>query len=796
VGTDDGSFVADNDELVGDFLVESYENLDQIDVEMVRLETEPSDELLASIFRNLHTIKGTAGFFDFENLARVAHAAETLLSNLRSGETVVSRPVIDALLAAIDAIRCLLDDVTTTGTDGSDPYDQVVEHLTVLTRDAMSTGETDAPDSDLVSAPLGGSGRDDANEDDGDDFFFFDEDEAEDEAEDDNEDKHNGEEKGETKEVGDGGDVAEPDSNVDTVPTDPGGPNQPTTTRSKPDFLDRVETSVRVDVAVLDRLMNLVGELVLARNQVLQYRKHNTEQDFQNTSQQLDLITTELQEGVMKTRMQPIGRLYTKMPRVVRDLAVDCDKKVTVTTEGEETELDRTLLEAVKDPLTHLVRNAVDHGIENPADRRMAGKPETGSIWLRALHEGGQVIIEIEDDGAGLNLDAIRDKAIAVGLVGTEEATEMSDRDIAQLIFAPGLSTAKTVSNVSGRGVGMDVVRTNIEKIGGSIDILSTARKGTTITVRIPLTLAIVPALIVGCTEQRYLVSQVNLTEVLQLEPGGDPRIETAGNVQVLRLRDSLLPLVHLREVLGRQPVDLLESGADVAVLHADGVSFGLVVDTISDTEEIVVKPLGAHLKNIEVYSGTTIMGDGTVSLILDTVGIARSAGLFRERAHLLEEVADEERSERRAVTVQVLGCRVGTTRVGVPVALVKRIEEFSVGDVEHALGQDVFEYRGGVMRLYYLREALGMLPPEQQSAKLPVLVYEHRGTTVGIAVDEIIDVFEVDAESGLSVQAPHVRFSGILGRREDDLINIDEVLELALVQSTSSGLLGLKGVQ
>lgn len=388
------------------------------------------------------------------------------------------------------------------------------------------------------------------------------------------------------------------------------------------------DTSIRVDVGLLDKLMNLVGELVLARNQITQFGSSQEDPAFLGTVQRLNLLTGELQAGVMKTRMQPVGSVWGKFPRLVRDLAVACGKQVRIDMEGQETELDRTIIEAVRDPLTHMVRNAVDHGIEPPAERAAWGKPAEGRLFLHALHEGGKVVIELTDDGGGIDPRRVRDKALLSGLVTPEQAARLGDRELLDLIFLPGFSTTDRVTQFSGRGVGMDVVRTNIEKIGGTVDVDSTLGRGTTIRMKIPLTLAIIPALVVSTGGDRYAIPQVSLLELVRLE-GEQVRkgVEQFHGIPVYRLRGNLLPLVYLDRELGVEPIRAGDE-INIVVLQADDRPFGLVVDAIRDTEEIVVKPLQKALKGIGVFSGATIMGDGNVALILDVLGLAQRAGV------------------------------------------------------------------------------------------------------------------------------------------------------------------------
>jgi len=440
------------DDIVKDFLIESGENLDRLDQELVKLEADPrSSELLASIFRTIHTIKGSSGFLGFQRLDRVAHAGENLLSKLREGELLLTEEITSGLLAMVDAVRSMLDEIGSTESDGEKDYPELLVTLQRLQGENGTTG------------------------------------------------------------------VAEGEKVEDeTASNQANGKKAQEASATEPQAAAAVET-VRVGVPLLDRLMNLVGELVLARNQLLQFAGGTADAGVHAISQRMNLIASELQEDVMKTRMQPIGNVWAKFPRTVRDLALSCGKEVRLETVGQDTELDRTIIEAVKDPLTHLVRNAVDHGIESPEVRRQAGKSAAGVLTLRAFHEGGQVNIEIADDGAGLDRDRIRRKAIERGLISAEQAARMAERELFNLIFLPGFSTAERVTAVSGRGVGMDVVRTNLEKIGGAVDLDSEPGKGTTVRIKIPLTLAIIPALVVRCHAERFAIPQISLTERVRL---------------------------------------------------------------------------------------------------------------------------------------------------------------------------------------------------------------------------------------------------------------------------------------
>jgi len=603
--------MSDSD-IVKDFLQESYENLDRLDRELVGLEKDPRDaDALASVFRTIHTIKGTCGFLGFDKLEKVAHVGENLLTRLRDGQLVLNPEITTGLLSTVDAVREMLKEIGSTGKDGENTYPELLQTLARLQETAANQsapiGVTVTPARTIAkkSIPL--------------------------------------------ERKSDEPDPLQEKSVAQSQSADP----KTTSGRSRPVSAPESKTremaaadTIRVGVNLLDKLMTLVGELVLARNQLLQVSNTSCDAGLQTVSQHMNLIATELQEEVMKTRMQPIGNIWSQFPRTVRDVALGCGKQVNIEMEGKETELDKTIIEAIKDPLTHLVRNSVDHGIELPDDRVKAGKDSAGRLILRAFHEGGQVIIEISDDGAGLNAERIRQKAIERGVITPEQAQRMSDREVFNLIFLAGFSTAQKVTNVSGRGVGMDVVKTNVEKIGGTVELQSIPGKGTTVRVKIPLTLAIIPALIVTCGGDRYAIPQVSLLELVRLEDTkAATGIELVHGAPVHRLRGRLLPVIYLRRELRIGSLDGPKNEDDainIVVLQADGRLFGLVVDAINDTEEIVVKPLRKQLKSIKTFAGASIMGDGKVALILDVVGLAQRAGVVSE----IKEHADAAKAE------------------------------------------------------------------------------------------------------------------------------------------------------
>ncbi|MEZ5361223.1 MAG: chemotaxis protein CheW [Bryobacterales bacterium] len=542
--------------------------------------------------------------------------------------------------------------------------------------------------------------------------------------------------------------------------------------------LGAADSNIRVSVDLLDSLMNLVGELVLARNQILQFTQTQEDSGFVSASQRLNLITTELQADVMKTRMQPIRVVWNKYPRVVRDLGQAFGKQIELQVEGADTELDKTIIEAIKDPLTHIIRNSCDHGIETPETRVLAGKPAWGRLLLKAYHEGGQVNIEIVDDGAGIDPQKLKQKALQKGRIAPDQAERMTDREALSLIFLPGLSTAAKVTNVSGRGVGMDVVRTNIEKIGGSIDLQSTVGRGTTIKIKIPLTLAIIPALVVACGRERFAIPQVNLLELVRIEPGRDQQIERIQGAPVYRLRGKLLPLIYLDDVLRINSARAERESVNIVVLQADEQTFGLVVDDVQDTAEIVVKPLSKLLKSLAYCAGATIMGDGRVALILDVLGLAQMGGVIgetRQHGTLAFEMQGESAGEKQAVLLFRAGSQ---ERVAVPLALVDRLEEFARERIEMSGGRPVVQYRNKILPLFSLAEFLGRGSGSKLPEKVRAIVFTEGSKRLGVIVDEIVDIVEESIQVRARSSRRGVMGSAVIDGMVTDFVDLQAIIE------------------
>jgi two-component system chemotaxis sensor kinase CheA len=534
--------------------------------------------------------------------------------------------------------------------------------------------------------------------------------------------------------------------------------------------------SIRVNVDLLEMLMTMVSELVLTRNQLLQMVRGQTDNEFSVPLQRLSHITTELQEGVMKTRMQPIGNAWAKLPRIVRDLALDLGKKIDLEMIGADTELDRQVLELIKDPLTHMVRNSADHGLEMGDDRLAAGKPETGKIVLKAFHEGGHIVIEILDDGKGLSRDKIKAKALDNGLATEDELDAMTDQHIMRFIFNPGFSTAALVTNVSGRGVGLDVVRSNIEKIGGTVDLFSDEGKGTRFVIKIPLTLAIVSALIVECGGERFAIPQIGVVELVRASPRSEHRIEEINNTPVLRLRNRLLPLVSLHDLLRlERPETKTRDETFIVVAQVGTYSFGIIVDRVFDTEEIVVKPVSPILRNISLFGGNTILGDGSVIMILDPNGIAAATGqLAVSNAQDDEDKVNDAGGDER---VTLLVFRAGSkANKAVPLSLVARLEEVDVDKIEHSNKQPMVQYRGKLMPLVTIDPAQQL----KEEGRQGVLVFSENDRTMGLAVDEIVDIVEDHMSMDISSKQTGVLGSAIIEGKATEIIDTSHYLTRA----------------
>jgi two-component system chemotaxis sensor kinase CheA len=704
-----------DDDLTREFLIESQEGLDRMERCLTDLEEKPQDaELIGEIFRAVHTIKGTTGFLGFKRLETLAHAGENLLGLLREGKLTANRGLITGLLELLDGLRSILKTIETEQSEGEGDDAVLIGHLEALR----------VPVEEEVKEPV-------------------------------------------HAQVGSASASAPPPAKIKPARSPapapapvapapvPAPPEEPVSVAApaakppaeaeseaaaRPHVQTAAESTLRVDVAVLNRMMNLVGELVLTRNQVLQATAADPKMTM--LTRRLDMVTADLRESVMQARMQPVSNIFGKIPRIVRDLTQTLGRRVRLQVEGQDTELDKSLLEAIKDPITHAVRNSIDHGIESPEARQAAGKNPEGILKLRAAQEGSHVIIEVSDDGAGIDVEKVRKKAIERGTITAKRATQLSEREQLQLIFVPGLSTSDVVTNVSGRGVGMDVVRTNVEKIGGKVEIDSRLGKGTTLRMRIPLTLAIIPALIVRSMNQSFALPQGALSELVHIPAAqAATAIEWIEDAPLYRLRGMLLPLVFLDRLLMPEAERKDASARDsfIAVMDADGRRFGLVVDGLADPEEIVVKPLSAVLKDIGLYSGATVLGNADLALILDPGAIAMKAGVAlgeEEAARATEnEVSAEAARSREYLLVEVAG-----HQAAVPLSDVLRIEQLPMRSIEYMGLRPVLNFEG---QLLPVDDSGGVLAAAggDPDAQMIIVVCREGNRQVGIAVSHVLDV-------------------------------------------------------
>ena len=718
------------DEDLEAFLVESNENLSQIERDLVIFEQNPTDqELINRLYRNLHTLKGNCGFLGLDKLELIAHAGEHLLTPLRDfqgeGETssqlsLNRREITNVLLTIVDAIRAILITLESTGSEGETDYTEligVIGKLQDFNQTQLEAAENTS--SDRLAAI-----------------------------------------------------------------------SQTVLTEDNPQSSITTDNFMRVDVERLNELMNLVGELVLCRNQILQLTNLQNDSSFLETAQRLDVITTDLQEGLRKTRMQPIATVWSKFTRVVRDLCVSLGKQVSLEIEGEDTELDKTVIETIADPLTHLIRNCIDHGIETPDVRQEIGKPEAGKVFLRAFHESGSVKIQIADDGAGIDIEALKVKAVELNLISADQASTLREQEALNLIFAPGLSTAKQVTNLSGRGVGMDVVRTNINQIEGTIEVSSKPNKGTVFTIEIPLTLAIARTLIVTTGGDRYAIPQMNLLELIRLEGEQAVKgVEMIHGSPVYRLRGQLIPLIYLNQQLELEEAencsnDRSDDTLNIVVLQARDYPFGLVVDAINDIQEIVVKPLGKQIQEVSCFAGATIMGDGLVALILDIQGLAHKAHVISEdkEVDLSTEsnlAVNENEENSQMLLLQALDNR----RMGISLSRVARLENFSPKTVEKIGKRMVLQYRDRLLDLIDFStfpdvENADSIPDSKDEELLQVVVVNiGEGKLVGLIVGNIIDIVDQRITVKSDSDQEGIEYAAVIQDEVTEIIDIQALI-------------------
>ena len=765
------------DDLLREFLVESAEHLDTVDAELVRFEQDPNNQqILRNIFRLVHTIKGTCGFLGLPRLEALAHAAETLMGRFRDGYPV-SGASVTLILATLDRLKAILADLEATGSEPAGADADLIGALEQMASEEAPAAAAPPPPpelppiverelkpgevslEDLERAFMEAPGPDD--------FPAAPAIEAPAPVL---------EAPAPTFES-----APEPAAPVQAAERPAAAPSVPAAEGGESAVAAKVQT-IRVNVDTIEHLMTMVSELVLTRNQLLEIARRHEDSGYKVPLQRLSHVTAELQEGVMKTRMQPIGNAWQKLPRVVRDLSAELGKGIDLVMSGAETELDRQVLDVIKDPLTHMVRNSADHGIEATNERLKAGKPARGTIRLSAYHEGGTITIEIADDGKGLDLAAIRKKAVERNLAPAADVERMTDAQVAKFIFHAGFSTAKAVTSVSGRGVGMDVVKTNIETIGGVVDIATELGRGTTFTIKIPLTLAIVSALIVKAGEQRYAVPQIAVLELVRVDPKGENKstnsIERIHGAPVLRLRERLLPIVTLEGLMRGQATveegELVESGF-VVVAQVGRQRFGVLVDEVFHTEEIVVKPMSVKLRHIPLFAGNTILGDGAVVLIVDPNGVAKLVGRSAQSGAATEtEVEETEAGDAKATLLVFKGGAGGFKAV--PLSLVTRLEEIDASKIEHLGGRPLIQYRGRLMPLVPADPGIEIRSEGNQA----LVVFSDGDRAMGLVVDEIVDIVEERLDIEISADRSDLIGSAVLRGRATDIINIAHFLPLA----------------
>jgi len=751
------------DDLLREFLTETNESLDTVDNQLVRFEQDPNNaKILDNIFRLVHTIKGTCGFLGLPRLEALAHAGETLMSKFRDGMPVTAEAVT-LILSSIDRIKEILGGLEATETEPEGTDQDLIDPLVQLSMQSFATASEPVAVKEEVMSPPQTLERElrpgEVSLDELERAFR----------------------ETATEVAPPLAPAAPPAPAQDTAPV-VASSKKPAAAKSVVEVevleADKIANqSIRVNVDTLEHLMTMVSELVLTRNQLLEISRRNEDTEFKVPLQRLSNVTAELQEGVMKTRMQPIGNAWQKLPRIVRDLAGELHKQIELEMHGADTELDRQVLDLIKDPLTHMVRNSADHGLETPSERAAAGKPEQGTIRLSAYHEGGHIIICIADNGRGLNTERIKAKAVASGLVSEADLEKMTEAQIHKFIFAPGFSTAASVTSVSGRGVGMDVVRTNIDQIGGTIDVKSVAGEGSSVTIKIPLTLAIVSALIVEAAGDRFAIPQLAVVELVRARANSEHRIERIKDTAVLRLRNKLLPLMHLKKLLK------IDDGSSsdpengfIVVTQVGNQTFGIVVDGVFHTEEIVVKPMSTKLRHIDMFSGNTILGDGAVIMIIDPNGIAKALGAAGVASH---EIADENAAMRASAAEQLtslLVFRAGTSQPkAVPLGLVTRLEEIAADKIELSNGRYMVQYRDQLMPLVQMGGV-----SVQTSGAQPILVFADDGRSMGLVVDEIIDIVEERLHIEVAGSADGILGSAVIKGQATEVIDVGHFLPMA----------------
>ena len=768
-----------NDQILDEFLIEAQEIFDQLDLDFVMLEKNPTDQkLVGSIFRAMHTLKGSSGFFSFRRLEKVTHAGESLMSKVREGTLTINQANTSALLRTMDCLREIIGGINANREEPAGDDTELLTLLQALTRNNRTAAPSEpvavplaapapAPAAPAVAveaaAPAPAAAEAEVHE-----HEHAPEPEAEQEP-------AIGVRPAAAATAGKTGDMAPREGGK------PGG---------------EITTQVRVNVDLLDKLMNLVSEMVLARNRLMSFASNTHDAELITTVRAVDFITLELQERMMMTRMQQIGSVWMKFPRLVRDTAAETKKKVDLIQIGAETELDRSVLESIRDPLIHIIRNCVDHGIEEPDVRRAKGKRETGTITLSSSHESGMIVIDVSDDGAGINIPLVVKKAVEKGLITEERVQKIAYGEIIDLVCMPGFSTRDNITTLSGRGVGLDVVRTNVQKIGGSVDI-RTSDQGTNIRLRIPLTMAIMPALFVECGGQTFAIPQSNLFEMIRHDKNrGTPGVEDIDGVPVIRLRSKLIPLIYLNHELRLQEQDIYAAESlNIVVVQVAGAQVGLIVDKVLFMQEVVVKSVGELLRSLSIYSGATILGDGRVAMIFEVNGLAVRSGLISKlndkgfRPELPEGVVEKSNTE-----TMLMFDLVQLKKIAIPLYYVDRLEMFPVSRIEHRGSHDVILYRDKIMKLIWLSDIVegAEVRNSDYSGFVTVIVHYNDGIPIGFVVKQIRDIMEINPEIILiSPRQPGIMGSSIVGESVVSILDVQEALSINQFKQSMESMAG-----
>ncbi len=709
------------EELLNDFLAETAGHLEQVGAQIVHFEQDPSNTAaIANIFRLVHTIKGTCGFLELNRLERLAHAAEALISLVRD-TGIADSAHVSLILASIDRIRLILNSIEANGQETPGDDSDLIRQLA-----AAAAGHGSSAIRTLFGA--GAQHRHDGS---------------------------TGEETSRVK-------------------------NHATEQIPAQSAAGREASSIRVAVGTLEHIMRLVSELVLTRNQLLEIARTHPDEELSAPLQRLSSVTSDLQDGIMHARMQPIERLFGPLPRMIRDLARELGKKVELVLDGADTELDRQMVDLLRDPLTHIIRNCLDHGIETPHEREAAGKPDHGTITISASHDAGHISIRVSDDGCGLDVARIRNKAITLGLITQDDFERLEDDEICRFIFMPGFSTAQNITNISGRGIGMDVVRENIESIGGSVSLSTFAGRGTTFALKVPLTLAIAPALILSAGGQRYAIPQHAVVEAVFCKHNGASRLKYAQGVPMLELRDQLIPAANMRSIFNIGKTDHPDDALAV-ILRTGAVTFALIADHLGDVQEIVVKPLDRTISHLGIYSGSTILGDGSVVLILNPHGLAAQIGLDGSNLFSVNTAQQDIGPERKATGLILFRAGKGALKA-LPLALVSRIENLVTQEISIADRQLVATHRDTLIPLIVLGD-IAEAQRENYLAtrdKWPALIVDVGGEPMGLLVSEIVDIVEEFLDIDIAGVTPAIIGSAMIRGEAAEVLDLAHFMKMA----------------